>query len=54
MWHAYHVSAVRTAGDDVDHTLYTMLIDRNGTARVLFDTLATPRTIVHDVRQLLA
>jgi hypothetical protein len=31
-----------------------MLIDRSGTARVLFDATATPRAVEHDVRQLLA
>jgi protein SCO1 len=54
IWHAYRVSAVRTSGPDVDHTLYTMLIDRAGTARVLFDATATPHAIERDVRQLLA
>ncbi|HZQ03399.1 MAG TPA: SCO family protein [Gaiellaceae bacterium] len=54
VWRAYGVSAVRKGGNDVDHTLYTMLIDRSGTARVLFDATATPRAVEHDVRQLLA
>jgi len=53
IWHAYSVSAVRKGGPDVDHTLYTMLIDRTGTARVLFDATSTPQAIEHDVRQLL-
>jgi protein SCO1 len=53
VWHAYKVASVQRAGDDVDHTLYTLLVDRNGTARVLFDSLAKPSAIAHDVRQLL-
>jgi protein SCO1/2 len=54
IWRAYGVTAVRNGKDGgVDHTLYTMLIDRSGTARVLFDTQARPATIAHDVRQLL-
>jgi protein SCO1 len=54
IWDAYGVKAVRNGKDGgVDHTLYTMLIDQGGTARVLFDTQARPATIAHDVRQLL-
>ena len=44
---------MRTASG-VDHTLYTLLIDRNGVARVLFDALARPPAIAHDVRLVLA
>jgi protein SCO1/2 len=55
IWHAYGVTAVKNGKDDkVDHTLYTMLVDRGGTARVLFDSQALPSAITHDVRQLLA
>ena len=55
IWRAYHVTAVRNGKDElVDHTLYTLLVDRGGTARVLFDAQAGPDAITHDVRQLLA
>jgi protein SCO1/2 len=54
VWRKYNVAVVRRGADDVDHTLYTLLVDRSGTARVLFDTKATPTAVVHDVRQLLA
>jgi protein SCO1 len=55
VWRAYDVKAVRNGKDGgVDHTLYTMLIDREGTARVLYDATARPDAITHDVRQLLA
>jgi protein SCO1/2 len=54
IWRKYNVTAVRKGGGDVDHTLYTLLVDRDGTARVLFDTMATPVAIDHDVRELLA
>ncbi len=37
----------------VDHTLYTLLVDPTGTARVLFDVKARPTAIAHDVRLLL-
>ena len=54
VWRMYSVRAVRNKNDGgVDHTLYTLLVDRGGTARVLFDSTATPRAITHDVRQLL-
>jgi protein SCO1/2 len=55
VWRAYDVKAVRNGKDGgVDHTLYTMLIDRGGTARVLFDATARTDEITHDVRQLLS
>jgi protein SCO1/2 len=54
VWRRYNVITVRRGPGDVDHTLYTLLIDRGGTARVLFDVKATPRAIAHDVRELLA
>ena len=54
VWRAYRVKAVRSGRDQgVDHTLYTLLIDPTGKARVLFDVQARPRAIVHDVRLLL-
>ena len=37
----------------VDHTLYTLLIDPGGKARVLFDVQARPAAIAHDVRLVL-
>jgi protein SCO1 len=52
IWGAYHVTPL-TDGKDPDHSLYTLLIDRSGTARVLFDATANPRSVLHDVRQLL-
>jgi protein SCO1/2 len=55
VWRTYDVKAVRNKDDGgVDHTLYTLLVDRGGTARVLFDSTAQPGAIAHDVRQLLA
>lgn len=53
LWSAYHVSSAAKAGDKVDHTLYTMLIDQRGRDRVLYDSTATPTTIAHDLRVLL-
>lgn len=53
LWRAYKVTAVRVGGKDVDHTLYTLLVDRSGRGRVLFDSQATARAVAHDVRLLL-
>jgi protein SCO1 len=55
VWREYKVTAVRNGKDaKVDHTLYTLLVDRGGTARVLFDAQAGANAITHDVRLLLA
>jgi protein SCO1/2 len=54
VWREYNIAVVRRGPGDIDHALYTLLVDRSGTARVLFDTKATPAAVAHDVRQLLA
>lgn len=54
IWRAYRVQAVRHPGDDVDHTLYTLVVDRSGKGRVLFDSRASARALAHDIRLLLA
>lgn len=53
IWRAYHVTAVRHPGDDVDHTLYTLVVDRSGKGRVLFDSRASALALAHDIRLLL-
>jgi protein SCO1 len=53
IWQAYGVKSTAQAGDLVDHTLYTLLIDRAGRGRVLYDSTATSGSIAHDVRLLL-
>jgi protein SCO1/2 len=53
VWRAYKVAAVRHGDKGVDHTLYTLLVDPTGKARVVFDSLARPAAIAHDVRQVL-
>jgi len=53
IWRAYKVTAVRVGAGDVDHSLYTLLVDRSGRGRVLFDSGATARAIAHDARLLL-
>ncbi len=53
IWQAYDVTPVRANGPDPDHTLYILVLDRRGITRVLFDSLAQPAAIAHDVRLLL-
>jgi protein SCO1 len=54
LWHAYGVESTAQGGGHVDHTLYTLLIDRAGLGRVLYDSTASSIEIAHDVRLLLA
>src|SRR5664279_4261027 len=54
IWAAYGVkSRAQAGGDLVDHTLYTLMLDRSLKGRVLYDATATPGEITHDVRILL-
>ena len=54
IWAAYGVkSRAQAGGDRVDHTLYTLLLDRALKGRVLYDSTATPTAITHDIRILL-
>jgi plastocyanin len=53
IWRAYGVQLTAQAGDHVDHTLYTLLLDRSGRGRVLYDSTASSPGIAHDVRLLL-
>lgn len=53
VWSAYHVSTNPHSGGHLDHTLYTMLIDRRGRDRVLYDSTARSSAIAHDVELLL-
>jgi protein SCO1/2 len=53
VWRAYNVVSIRRARGDIDHTLYTVLLDRRGRARVLYDATALPGEFAHDVRLVL-
>jgi protein SCO1/2 len=54
LWAAYGVRSLKQAGRDrVDHTLYTLLLDRSLRGRVLYDSTATASDIEHDIRLLL-
>ncbi len=54
IWHAYGVQSTVRAGAGIDHTLYTLLLDRNGRGRVLYDSTARSASVAHDLRLLLA
>jgi protein SCO1/2 len=53
IWRLYNVTPLRKGGPDPDHTLYILLLDRKGKTRVLFDALAQPGPIAHDLGILL-
>ena len=53
VWRAYGVKSLALAGDKVDHTLYTLLVDPHGRGRVVYDSTARPAAILHDLRLLL-
>jgi protein SCO1/2 len=54
IWRVYGVTPVKRGKGDLDHTLYTVLADGSGKARVLYDATATPTNVAHDLRLLLA
>jgi len=53
VWKAWHVLAVETKPDLVDHVAYTALIDTNGKERVLYDSSIHATQVVHDLRVLM-
>jgi protein SCO1 len=53
VWQSYDVTSIRRTKGDVDHTLYTLLVDRSGKGRVIYDATALPGEVVHDLRQFL-
>jgi protein SCO1/2 len=53
LWQKYDVKSVKVGGEDPDHTLYVLLLDRTGKTRVLFDATATPTAMAHDLRLLV-
>jgi protein SCO1 len=53
IWRVYGVTPVLRGKGDLDHTLYTVLADGSGKARVLYDATATPADVAHDLRLLL-
>ena len=49
VWKAYDVAAVASDPEVVDHTAYTMLVDRSGEGRVIYDASVKAEDVVHDV-----
>ena len=54
VWKAWHVLAVSTKPDVVDHVAYTALVDPTGKERVLYDSAVRASQVLHDLRVLLA
>jgi protein SCO1/2 len=54
VWKDYDVAAVASDPELVDHTAYTMLVDRSGEGRVIYDASVKAKDVVHDVDALLA
>ncbi len=52
VWRAYHIAAGQGPENTVNHSAYTLLIDRDGNQRVLYDAQVRPGAVVHDVRAL--
>ncbi|MGN6800155.1 MAG: SCO family protein [Gaiellaceae bacterium] len=53
VWKAWHVLAVQSKPDLVDHVAYTALIDTRGQERVLYDSSVHATQVVHDLRVLM-
>jgi protein SCO1 len=53
VWKAWHVLAVETKPDLVDHVAYTALIDTTGKERVLYGSSIHATQVVHDLRVLM-
>jgi protein SCO1/2 len=53
VWAAWHVLSVQRKPGLVDHIAYTLLIDRAGSERVLYDSQVRARQVLHDVRRLM-
>jgi protein SCO1/2 len=54
VWKDDDVAAVASDPELVDHTAYTMLVDRSGEGRVIYDASVKAMDVVHDVDELLA
>jgi protein SCO1 len=54
VWKDYDVAAVASDPELVDHTAYTMLVDRAGEGRVIYDASVKAKDVAHDVDELLS
>jgi protein SCO1/2 len=53
VWENYEVQAVATDPELIDHTAYTLLIDRAGRGLVLYPSDFTSEDILQDLRRVL-
>jgi protein SCO1/2 len=53
VWRRYDVFAVARKPELVDHVAYTVLVDREGNRRVVYDSQVKAQQVVHDLRVLL-
>jgi protein SCO1 len=53
VWAAWHVLAVQSKPDVVDHVAYTALVDTGGKERVLYDSSVHASQVLHDLRVLM-
>jgi protein SCO1/2 len=53
VWRSYNVIAVASSPDVVDHVAYTVLVDRAGRRRVMYDAQVKAHQVVHDLRVLM-
>lgn len=54
VWKSWHVLAVSTTPEVVDHVAYTALVDTTGKERVHYDSSVRARQVVRDLRVLLS
>jgi protein SCO1/2 len=52
VWKAYHIVAWKDPEGTVNHSAYTLLVDRSGNERVIYDATVKPADVVHDLRVL--
>jgi protein SCO1 len=52
VWRKYHIAVEGGPEQTVNHSSYTLLVDRNGKERVLYGAQVTPREVLHDLRTL--
>ena len=54
IWSAWHVLAVRSSPNVVEHVAYTALVDPAGKQRVLYDSSVKYSQVLHDLRVLMS
>jgi protein SCO1/2 len=53
VWRSYNVIAVASGPEVVDHVAYTVLVDRTGRRRLMYDAQVKAHQVVHDLRVLM-